>query len=406
MQLKKLLPLAWTVVLVHIALTWIRAIRRGRQARLRAQSHIAAPDLLTSQPPVSILVPAWREQGIIEKCIRSLQTIDYPAWEALILAGGADGTYQKACQLVNGDGRFRVIERGPEPKNVALIKGIEAAQHDALVILDADSVVEPGWLRALMVPLAAGAAASFGMHYPDKVTWLSTAEHMDVFQAYHTLDAKLAQGCSSFAIWRAKLEQIGPLPANAFSWEDWDIAVKLVAAGEEIVFAPEARLLTARPATIGEFWNNLLRSYSSHLVALWHHRTVFIHRPLWAASELYMTLFSTALALAAGMGMLVALARPSQAATVAKWAGLIALWIAGRRAALGGELAAYTREPHWLWRAWAPVAALPIQFAAAVVALLRVRQQPAFDYKGPRSVQPAETDTTSLTRENHTVASP
>jgi cellulose synthase/poly-beta-1,6-N-acetylglucosamine synthase-like glycosyltransferase len=341
---------------------------------------------------VSILVPAWCEHGTIEKCIRSLQAIDYPSWEALILAGGPDGTYETACQIVSGDSRFRVIERGPEPKNVALTRGIRVAQHDALVLLDADSVVERGWLTALIAPLVSGAAASFGMHYPANMTWISMAEHMDVFQAYHTLGAKLAQGCSSLAIWREKLEQIGPLPANAFSWEDWDIAVKLVDAGEQITFAPDARLVTSRPATLKEFWDNAVRCYTSHLAALWHHRAVFIRQPLWAARELYLTGFSVALAFAAGVGAITALTEPSKTGTIVKAAALVALWIAGRRAALSAEIAAYTGEPRWLLRAWAPVVVLPVQFAAAIMAPLRVRRQPSFDYKGPRNLQPSGTD--------------
>jgi cellulose synthase/poly-beta-1,6-N-acetylglucosamine synthase-like glycosyltransferase len=176
------------------------------------------------------------------------------------LAGGDDGTYEISKQIVDGDNRFRVIERGPEPKNVALTRGFEVARYDVLVILDADSIVETGWLTALVTPLLEGAAASFGMHQPITKTWISMAEYMDVFLAYHILGTELAQGCSSLAIWRTKMNEIGPLPTNAFSWEDWDIAVRLVNAGESVCFAPKARLLTSRPSSLKEYWNIIVRS--------------------------------------------------------------------------------------------------------------------------------------------------
>ena len=377
------IKLLWVLVLAHIVITWALAIRRGLRARQRdkEQPTRQAIDL----PPVSIIVPAWNEKGTIEPCARSLQAIDYPDWEAIILAGGDDGTYEISKQIVDGDNRFRVIEREPEPKNVALTRGFEVARYDVLVILDADSIVETGWLTALVTPLLEGAAASFGMHQPITKTWISMAEYMDVFLAYHILGTELAQGCSSLAIWRTKMNEIGPLPTNAFSWEDWDIAVRLVNAGESVCFAPKARLLTSRPSSLKEYWPIIVRSYTSHLAGMWHHRAVFFKRSVWAIRELYFTVFSTALVLATMGGIVTIIINPMSAPTIFMLAIILAVWIAGRRAAIGAEIATYTSDPAWLLHAWAPVALLPVQFAAASLALLRVRRQPSFDYKGPRT---------------------
>lgn len=381
---KKLFPLALTGVLVHIVLTWVRAIRRGKQARHRSHDNTAAPEQALQLPAVSILVPAWREAGTIELCIRSLQAIDYPVWEALVLAGGPDGTYETACQIVSGDSRFRVIKRGPEPKNIALTKGVEAACHDVLVLLDADSVVAPDWLGALIKPIVAGAAASFGMHFPQRITRVSMEEHMEIIQAYQILGTNMAQGCSSLAIRRDVLDRLGPLPAKAYSWEDWDIDVRLIHAGHGSLFAEGACLTTDRPATLGQFWTNSVRCQRSHLAGLWYHRSVFSKHPVWALQELLFFAISSTLGIATIAGALIATTHPSRRPTVLKAAALILLSILGRRAALGAEVAAYTGERKWLGIAWTPALLLPIQMAAAVVALVGVRKQPSFDYKGPR----------------------
>lgn len=66
------------------------------------------------------------------------------------------------------------------------------------------------------------------------------------------------------------------------------------------------------------------------------------------------------------------------------WLVLFGLWVLGRRASQGAELMALTGDRRWLSLAWAPTLLLPVQFAAAFVAVLTVRKQPAFDYKGPR----------------------
>ena len=383
-SVKTILSLTSAAVLIHVVLTWMRAIQRGRRARLAMQHDAAAAKYLVQDPAVSILVPAWCEHGTIEACILSLQAIDYPIWEALILAGGPDGTYEMACQLVSGDERFRVIERGPEPKNVALTKGFEMARHDVLVLLDADSVVAPDWLGALIKPITAGAAASFGMHFPQRITWVSMEEHMEIIQAYQILGTNMAQGCSSLAIRRDVLDQLGPLPAKAYSWEDWDIDVRLIHAGHESLFAEDACLTTDRPATLGQFWTNSVRCQRSHLAGLWYHRSIFFKHRVWAIQELLFFAISSTLGIAAIAGALVATTHPSRRPTVLKAAALILLSILGRRAALGAEVAAYTGERKWLGIAWTPALLLPIQMAAAVVALVGVRKQPSFDYKGPR----------------------
>jgi cellulose synthase/poly-beta-1,6-N-acetylglucosamine synthase-like glycosyltransferase len=375
-----------SLVLAHIALTWLIAIWRGLRAR--RQEDTSRPDDI-SQPPVSVLIPAWNERGTIELCIRSLQQIDYPSWEVLILAGGPDDTVRAATQAADGDRRFRVLPRGPEPKNVALAQGIEAAQADILVILDADSIVDPAWLSELVKPIAGGAAASFGMHYPSRETWISMVEQMGFIESYQIMGSKLGAGCSSLAIRRDVLERIGPLPPNAYSWEDWDIDIRLLDAGEQILFAPDARLLTDRPTTFSEYWVATLRSYRSHLAGVWYHRAIFLRRPRWALSELLFLVYGATASLIALISVLLVVLIPSLLAVVSQGAGLFALWTLGRRAAQAAEVAAFSGQRKWLTLAWAPVVLLPVQFLAALVAILSVWRQPAFDYKGVRLAGPS-----------------
>ncbi len=404
-----LFELASIVVAAHILITWIHAVVRGGRARQQMErtrwrvqrlpafrfrnnfetggSDMAEGDGESSKPPVSILVPAWCERGTIEKCIRALQSLDYPAWEALILAGGSDGTYEVARHLTAGDVRFRVLERGPEPKNAAINRGTKVARSDILVLLDADSMVEPGWLSALVEPLTSGASASIGMHFPSKMTWVSMGEHMEILQAYGILGTSLGQGCSSLAVRRQVLERVGPLPVGAFSWEDADVGVRLAEAGEKVAFAGNARLRNERPASLAEYWATAIRVHRAHLVLLWNWRSALIRRPKWMLFECYFHLLSAVLCVGAVIGLGIALAVPASAGMVGQIMALVALWILGRRAALGAEIAAYTRELKWLLRAWIPPALLLVQLTTANIGLLTVWRAVPFDYKGRREKQ-------------------
>ena len=155
-----LFRLLWILVPLHIGLTWVQAGFRGWRAR---QSEVPQPSPAPEElPPVSVLVPAWNERGTVERNIAALKQVEYPCWEAIILAGGEDGTHEAAQQAAAEDARFRILERGPEPKNAALNRGVGAAQHDVVVLLDCDNIVEPGWLAGLMAPIARGASVAVG----------------------------------------------------------------------------------------------------------------------------------------------------------------------------------------------------------------------------------------------------
>jgi cellulose synthase/poly-beta-1,6-N-acetylglucosamine synthase-like glycosyltransferase len=396
------------IVLIHVFLTWFLSIQQGIKARRQmaharwryqrfpafrpgskievGESSPTQADDGSPQPSVSILVPAWNERGTIEKCIRSLQELEYPNWEALILAGGEDGTFEAAIQATTGDNHFKVLERGPEPKNAAINRGTRAAQNEILVLLDADSLVERGWLGALVEPLIAGAAACIGMHYPSRMTWVSMGEHMEIIEAYNIIGTNLGQGCSSLAIRREVLEKIGPLPENAFSWEDTDVGVRLSKAGEKVAFAPAARLLNERPATFKDYWRTAVRVHRAHLVLLWHWRKILIQRPKWGLFQVYFHVLSLAVLIALAVGLGVAIAFPAAAGSIALFAALAALWMFGRRAALGAEIAAFTRDARWLLRAWIPPVLLLIQLVTADIALFTFRRAVPFDYKGHREV--------------------
>ena len=382
------IQILWMLVGVHIIITWVTAIRRGWRARQqdRQQPPVHVDDL----PPVSVIVPAWNEKGTIETGIAALRQVEYPRWEAIIMAGGEDGTFEAAQNATVDDKRFRVLERGPEPKNVALTRGIEAAQYDVLVLLDADSIVYRDWLRMLAAPLAKGVSASFGFYLPMKWTWISTEEYMVQIQ-YHIKQVSAFPGCASVALRREALLKIGSLTTEAYSWEDWDVYARLINAGERIVPASQAKLLSDRPKTLDEFWANNLRAFRTHLAGLWYHRAFFIRKPMWAFYELLFLGFGATICLAMITGIIVIIIQPALLPTIAMWASILAVWIFGRRASLAGEVSAYTGEKKWLSWVWAPVVLLFVRILATFFSILTVWRQPSFDYKGPRVVPITQT---------------
>ena len=114
-------------------------------------------------PPVRflVLVPAHDEARVIEGCLRAIEADRRPTDSVLVVADRCtDATASIARSL-----GARVLERGPgdEPGRAAARQaGLEHARDlewDAVLMLDADSIVEPGFFAACEQALAADVVA-------------------------------------------------------------------------------------------------------------------------------------------------------------------------------------------------------------------------------------------------------
>src|SRR5512132_1360399 len=105
------------------------------------------------EPLVTILVPAYNEEAMIQSAIRSLLELDYPAYDILVIDDGStDATYARAADLEGYYGRatVRVVSRSNGGKASALNTGIGLARTPFVLCMDGDSRLSPGTLRHAM----------------------------------------------------------------------------------------------------------------------------------------------------------------------------------------------------------------------------------------------------------------
>jgi cellulose synthase/poly-beta-1,6-N-acetylglucosamine synthase-like glycosyltransferase len=104
-------------------------------------------------PRLLFLVPAHDEELLIEACARSILSVDYPA-EARDLIVIADNCSDRTAELARGAGAQCMERTNPElpGKPRALewtIASVPIERWDSCIVIDADSVVDPGFARAL-----------------------------------------------------------------------------------------------------------------------------------------------------------------------------------------------------------------------------------------------------------------
>ncbi|MFO7166508.1 MAG: glycosyltransferase family 2 protein [Chloroflexota bacterium] len=333
---------------------------------------------------MSVIVPAWRERGTIERCIDALRAVDYPDWELIVVAGGPDGTYEAACQACRRLAHARVIEQPPRGKNAALNLGLRASSGAVIVVLDADSQPTPGWLQALVAPLATGAAASTGNPIPSRWTPFTRGERMERIDELAIRNNVVLQGSGSIALRRDALEAVGGFPEHVPVGVDWDLSARLAERGATLAFCPAATVVTERPATLAEYWHNELRWRRAHLLSLAHLRKHFLGTPRVALVNLYLyALAWLMLALTICVAVTVLIGPPGLRRNVATLWVIMVAWLALRRASLAAEVAVYTRNAGWLAYLWVPPVMLFITLIVSCIASLSLRRA-GIHFKGPR----------------------
>lgn len=106
-----------------------------------------------ARPTVSLIIPAYDEQEVIESKIANALALDYPR-EHLQIIVASDGSTDATADRARAAGADLVLELPAGGKVAALNAGAEQATGAILAFSDANSVWAPDALRQLLAPFA------------------------------------------------------------------------------------------------------------------------------------------------------------------------------------------------------------------------------------------------------------
>lgn len=94
-------------------------------------------------PLISIVVPVYKVEKYLPRCVASLQAQDYPKLEILLVDDGSpDGSGAMCDAFAAADSRIRVIHKSNGGLGSARNAGIEAARGEYLAFVDSDDWVD------------------------------------------------------------------------------------------------------------------------------------------------------------------------------------------------------------------------------------------------------------------------
>ncbi len=105
------------------------------------------------RPFISIIVPCRNEVASIRRCLESILASDYPfdRMEVIVADGMSnDGTRDILRQIGEYDARVRVIDNPARITPIALNRGIEAAQGNFILRIDAHSIIVANYIAELV----------------------------------------------------------------------------------------------------------------------------------------------------------------------------------------------------------------------------------------------------------------
>ena len=211
----------------------------------------------------AVLIPAHNEQNGIGATVRSLQAADYPPDRRTITVV-ADNCSDRTAEVAAAHGADVLVRTDDERrgKGQALRFGIERlltrAGHewDAMVIVDADTVVEPNLFHALARRFEAGECAVQAAYLPraggrqavSTITYVAfVAFHLVRSMARERLGLSCGLRGNGMAFTRRLLASV---PHDAFSrTEDLEFGVQLGMRGIRVAFAGDTRVYGEMPET-------------------------------------------------------------------------------------------------------------------------------------------------------------
>jgi cellulose synthase/poly-beta-1,6-N-acetylglucosamine synthase-like glycosyltransferase len=214
----------------------------------------AAPACGPSRTRFQIIVPAHNEAAGIAATVESLRSIDYPEelFEVVVVADNCkDDTATRASAA-----GARVLERFDHErrgKGYALAHAFEATlaggKTDAVVVVDADTVVSPNLLRAFDARLQAGASAvqaDYAVRNPDE-GWRTRLMAI-AFGMFHVVRSAGRENLGVSCGLRGNgmcfsTELLQEVPHDAFSVvEDVEYGIRLGEHGHRVHYAGEAHV--------------------------------------------------------------------------------------------------------------------------------------------------------------------
>ena len=249
--------------------------------RFRRRNAVVDPNY---RPNLAVLIPAYNEEKVIERTVRSVLESDYPNLRAIVIDDGSkDRTAEvtrEAFQKEIADGRVTVLTKPNSGKADALNYALQYVTEELFVGIDADTIIAPDAISKLVphfrdsrVAAMAG-NAKVGNRVNLWTRWQAleyiTSQNFER-RALNTLNA-VSVVPGAIGAWRtADVRAAGGYHHDTVA-EDADLTMALLQAGYRVNYEDRALAYTEAPTTANGLMRQRFRWSFGIMQAVYKHR--------------------------------------------------------------------------------------------------------------------------------------
>ncbi len=253
--------------------------------RMRHPHALASPGF---NPRVAVLIPAFNEEKVIVRTIRSVLNSDYSNLHVIVIDdGSSDSTFDVARQAYTAEiaaGRVQVLTKPNGGKAAALNFALDRLAEEVYVGIDADTVIAPDAISKLIPhfedPLIGAVAgnAKVGNRVNLWTRWQAleyiTSQNferraLDLFNVVTVVPGAIGA-------WRTgPVKAAGGYPINTVA-EDADLTMNLLEQQLKVVYEDRALAFTEAPIDARGLMRQRFRWSFGILQAVWKHRLAFV----------------------------------------------------------------------------------------------------------------------------------
>ena len=255
--------------------------------RLRRRKNFATPDY---EPKVAVLIPAYNEEKVIERTIRSVLMSTYKNLRIVVIDDGSkDATFDIATETAkkrDAEGRVTVVTKPNGGKAEALNFALQSLQEEIYVGIDADGVIAHDAIARLVPHFA-------NPHIGAVAGNAKVGNRVNLWTRWQALEYITSQNFERRALdlfdvvmvvpgaigaWRTAAVKAGGGYAPDTVAEDADLTMNLLEQGYAVIYEDQALAFTEAPVDANGLARQRFRWSFGILQAIFKHKAAIRNR--------------------------------------------------------------------------------------------------------------------------------
>lgn len=226
---------------------------------------------ITTLPSISLIIPAYNEEAVIEKTLEKIKEADYPKSRIEVIVVD-DGSKDRTCEIAKktkkrlGLNWVKILTKANSGKASALNFGLKKAKNELVAVMDADSFFEKNALKNCVKHFAESDVAAVTSHIlcSEKNTFWERMQNIELMII--SVTRKLEEYINviqatpgPLSIYRKNvLDKLGGFDEKNLV-EDVEIAWRILKNGYKIKMAFDAFTYSLYPSSLKRWWMQRVR---------------------------------------------------------------------------------------------------------------------------------------------------